>query len=77
MKSKFALVEIIRPKQWYKNLLIFVPLVFSLNLNNPESIFLSVIGFVILCLASGGSYTINDVLDYKKDLLHSEKKKKA
>jgi len=53
-----------------------VPLVFSLNLNNPESIFLSVIGFVILCLASGGSYTINDVLDYKKDLLHAEKKKR-
>ncbi len=76
MKSKLALVEIIRPKQWYKNLLIFVPLVFSLNLNNPESIFLSVIGFVILCLASGGSYIINDVLDYKKDLLHSEKKKR-
>ena len=76
MKSKIALIEIIRPKQWYKNFLIFVPLVFSLNLNNPESIFLSVIGFVILCLASGGSYTINDVLDYKKDLLHAEKKKR-
>ncbi len=76
MKSNIALIEIIRPKQWYKNFLIFVPLVFSLNLNNPESIFLSVIGFVILCLASGGSYTINDVLDYKKDLLHAEKKKR-
>jgi len=76
LKSKIALIEIIRPKQWYKNLLIFVPLVFSLNLNNPESVFLSVIGFVILCLASGGSYTINDVLDYKKDLLHAEKKKR-
>jgi len=76
LKSKLALIEIIRPKQWYKNLLIFVPLVFSLNLNNPESIFLSVIGFVILCLTSGGSYTINDVLDYKKDLLHTEKKKR-
>jgi len=76
LKSNIALIEIIRPKQWYKNFLIFVPLVFSLNLNNPESIFLSVIGFVILCLASGGSYTINDVLDYKKDLLHAEKKKR-
>ena len=76
MKSNIALIEIIRPKQWYKNFLIFVPLVFSLNLNNPESVFLSVIGFVILCLASGGSYTINDVLDYKKDLLHAEKKKR-
>ena len=76
MKSKIALIEIIRPKQWYKNFLIFVPLVFSLNLNNLEAIFLSVTGFVILCLASGGSYTLNDVLDYKKDLLHTEKKKR-
>jgi len=76
LKSKIALIEIIRPKQWYKNFLIFVPLVFSLNLNNPEAIFLSIIGFVILCLTSGGSYTLNDVLDYKKDLLHTEKKKR-
>jgi len=76
LKSNIALIEIIRPKQWYKNFLIFVPLVFSLNLNNPESVFLSIIGFVILCLASGGSYTINDVIDYKKDLLHAEKKKR-
>jgi len=76
LKSKIALIEIIRPKQWYKNFLIFVPLVFSLNLNNLEAIFLSIIGFVILCLTSGGSYTLNDVLDYKKDLLHTEKKKR-
>jgi len=76
LKSKIALIEIIRPKQWYKNFLIFVPLVFSLNLNNPESIFFSLIGFGILCLASGGSYIINDVLDYKKDILHTEKRKR-
>jgi len=73
MKSKFAVLEIIRPKQWYKNLLVFVPLVFSLNLFQLDSLAMSIYGFIILCLASGGSYAFNDLLDYKKDLLHSEK----
>jgi len=69
-----SLVEIIRPQQWYKNILVFVPLVFSLNLFQPDLIILSFLGFVALCLASGGSYVINDVFDYKKDLLHPKKR---
>ena len=69
-----SLVKIIRPQQWYKNVLVFVPLVFSLNLFQPDLIILSFLGFVALCLASGGSYVINDVFDYKKDLLHPKKR---
>jgi len=76
MPTLSSLVEIIRPQQWYKNILVFVPLVFSLNLFQPDSIILSFFGFVILCLASGGSYVINDVFDYKKDLVHPQKKKR-
>ena len=59
-----------RPKQWYKNFLIFVPLVFSLHLFNIHSLSLSLLGFVILCLSSGGSYAINDLVDYERDLKH-------
>ena len=71
-----SLVEIIRPPQWYKNILIFVPLVFSLNLFQSDLLILSLFGFVALCLASGGSYVINDMFDYKRDLAHPQKKKR-
>jgi len=40
----------------------------------PDSLILSLLGFVVLCLASSGSYVINDVFDYKRDLLHPEKR---
>ncbi len=71
-----TLVEIIRPSQWYKNFLVFVPLVFSINLFNLDSIIMSFLGFLALCLASSGSYVINDVFDNKRDLVHPEKRKR-
>lgn len=71
-----AIIEILRPKQWYKNLLLFVPLVFSLNLFNAHLVIASLLGFVILCLSSSGSYIINDLIDHKKDSLHPEKAKR-
>ena len=39
--------DIFRPKQWYKNLLIFIPIVGSLNLSDTNYIFLSLVGFGI------------------------------
>jgi len=76
MESVHAFIEIIRPRQWYKNILVFVPLVFSINLFQPDSMVLSILGFAVLCLASSGSYVINDVFDYKRDLVHPEKRKR-
>ena len=76
MSNVPSLIKIIRPKQWYKNVLVFVPLVFSLNLFQPDSLILSFLGFIALCLASGGSYVINDIFDYKKDLLHPKKRER-
>jgi len=66
--------SLLRPQQWYKNLLIFVPLIFSLNLLNVELFFLSLQGFILLCLSSSGLYIINDILDYKNDKFHHIKK---
>lgn len=72
-----ALIEILRPKQWYKNILIFIPIIASLNISEDNSLFLSTVGFVILCISSGGAYVLNDVIDIKKDSIHPEKKLRA
>lgn len=68
------LIELLRPKQWYKNILIFIPLIASHNLTELDSVLLSIYGFILLCLSSGGAYVFNDIIDAKKDLLHPDKK---
>ena len=65
-----------RPKQWYKNLIIFIGIAFSLNLFN-FSLWITVISaFIIFCLLSGSIYLINDVLDIEKDRKHPQKCKR-
>ena len=71
-----SFVEIIRPKQWYKNLLLFLPLIFSSNLFDFELTIRSIAGFILLCMVFGGTYIINDIVDLKKDLLHPKKAKR-
>jgi 4-hydroxybenzoate polyprenyltransferase len=68
------LIRLTRPQQWYKNLVIFIAVIFStLALDVP--LFLSAfLGFLVLCFASSGNYVLNDILDRASDRLHPEKK---
>ena len=68
------LFKIIRIKQWYKNIVIFLPLVFSLSLLNLDSIYLTIVGFIALSLASSALYIRNDILDIEFDKQHPIKK---
>ncbi|MGC9516152.1 MAG: decaprenyl-phosphate phosphoribosyltransferase [Methanomicrobiales archaeon] len=63
-----------RPKQWYKNLVIFIGLVFSLNFFNLTAWVTSITAFVIFCILSGSIYIINDIIDREKDLNHPLKR---
>lgn len=63
-----------RPKQWYKNLVIFIALIFSHNLFNKTALLNSFYAFMIFCVLSGIVYIINDLIDRKKDSLHPFKK---
>jgi len=66
-------LRLIRPKQWYKNLLVFLPLIFSGNIGNATAIGQAVLAFVSFCALSSATYVINDYADRKKDRLHPEK----
>ena len=70
------LVISMRPKQWYKNLVIFVCIVFSLNLLNIEMWFQIVFAFMIFCMLSGSEYQYNDILDIEKDKKHPKTRKR-
>ena len=67
-------LQLLRPHQWYKNLIIFIGLVFSQNLFNIDYLITTAIGFIVLCSISGANYIINDIIDLKKDKKHPVKK---
>jgi 4-hydroxybenzoate polyprenyltransferase len=67
-------IKLIRPQQWYKNLVIFLPLIFVGQFFNFNELLLTFVGAVALSLMSSVSYVINDIVDRKKDALHPEKK---
>lgn len=68
------LLKLLRVKQWYKNSVIFISIIFSFNLFNKNLILLSFFGFISLCFISSSFYIINDIVDRKKDRHHPEKK---
>ncbi len=69
-------IKLLRITQWYKNLLIFLPIIFSLNLLQPDKLLLTIIGFISLCLISSSNYILNDIIDIKKDRANPEKRKR-
>jgi len=68
------LIELMRPKQWYKNLVVFAAIFFSLNFFNTSMLMTTALAFISLCLLSSGSYAINDIVDAEADKAHDKKK---
>ncbi len=66
--------EIMRPWQWYKNIVVFLALFFSGNLFTVDLLIKAVLAFLGLCLISSGMYIVNDILDLEEDKKHPDKK---
>ena len=66
-------LNLLRPQQWYKNLLVFLPLLFSGNVLNLTAVGESLLAFASFCALSSATYVINDYVDRNKDRLHPEK----
>jgi len=69
-----ALLKSMRPKQWPKNALVFVALVFDRQLTNPVAFLHTLAGFILFCLISSAVYIINDVMDIEADRNHPTKR---
>ena len=65
-----------RPQQWYKNLILFVSIIFSLNILNVDMWFTVIYAFILFCMLSGSEYIINDVIDIESDRKHPVKYKR-
>ena len=66
---KYLLISI-RPKQWYKNSLLFAGIVFSANILNVSMCVTTLLAFIYFCMLSAGEYLINDILDRASDKRH-------
>jgi 4-hydroxybenzoate polyprenyltransferase len=69
-----SLLKTIRPRQWPKNLFIFAALIFDRQLLTLAPLLHTLAGFVLLCLASGLVYIINDLVDLPRDRQHPTKR---
>jgi 4-hydroxybenzoate polyprenyltransferase len=64
----------LRPRQWSKNLALFVGIVFAQRLFILPSLERAIVAFVVFCLASSFIYLLNDLLDLKNDQQHPVKR---
>ncbi len=70
------LIKTMRPRQWVKNGLLFIPLIFDEQLTNWPALGRVVAGFVLFCLLSSLIYIINDLIDVEADRKHPQKKER-
>ncbi len=70
------ILKLLRPKQWSKNLFIFLPLFFAGQIQDPNLILNCLVTFAAFSFMASAIYSINDVVDVKEDRLHPKKSKR-
>src|SRR5687767_12781241 len=67
-------IKAIRPYQWVKNLLLFVPILMSHKLDDAARLSSVVMAFAAFCLCASASYVLNDLWDREHDRHHPVKR---
>jgi len=68
-----SLVKAMRPYQWSKNLLIFLPLLLA-HVVSAGRLLTALLAFCCFCLAASAAYFVNDLLDIEADRRHAQKR---
>lgn len=69
-------IQLLRVQHWLKNILVFLPLIFSKNLFNINDAIMVLVGFIAFSFIASIVYINNDIHDIENDRKHSEKKKR-
>lgn len=67
-------LKLLRPHQYLKNLFIFTPIIFGLQISNLELLGKSFIAFIAFSLVASSIYIFNDIKDLEEDKKHPSKK---
>jgi len=70
----YAFLKALRPHQWVKNLLVFVPIITANAMGNVEEWIYAVWLFMAFCAVASSLYLLNDVTDLAADRQHPRKK---
>ena len=69
-----AAIKAMRPHQWVKNVLLWVPLMLAHAYDDSAKVFAAVVAFMAFSLTASSVYLFNDMLDVEADRLHPKKK---
>ena len=69
-------IKLLRPKDWAKNLFLFIPPFFAGHFFVPQKIELLLMGFAAFCCFASSIYIINDYRDIENDRKHPTKSKR-
>lgn len=69
-----AMVRALRPRQWVKNVLVFIPLIAAMAWDDRAGWIGAVLAFFALCCAASGVYLFNDAFDIPADRRHPRKR---
>ena len=69
-----ALLALLRPAHWVKNLLVLAPLVFAGRLFDAASLRAELLMLAAFCLLASATYALNDVHDEQGDRSHPRKR---
>src|SRR4051794_16794677 len=71
-----AVARLLRPHQWVKSVLVFLPLLLAHELHDARKLMAVGMTFVALCLCASVVYVVNDAIDVEKDRLHATKRRR-
>lgn len=71
-----ALLRALRPHQWAKNALVFLPVIAAHRIAEPLVLGEALLAFVAMCLAASAGYVANDLLDLQADRAHPRKRRR-
>lgn len=69
-----AVLSLMRPKQWVKNLFVFAAWLFAGTNSNVRGFEGAILAFFLFCLAASSVYILNDLFDLERDRTHRTKK---
>lgn len=67
------ILKLVRPKQWIKNLFVFIPMFFAGELFDTHSLWMGIVTFAAFSLVASSVYCYNDIVDVDADRRHPVK----
>ena len=74
--SLAAIIALLRPREWSKNIFVLAPLVFAGAFSHGAALYHAGFAFLLFCIAASAVYIVNDLHDIAEDRAHPLKRSK-